>query len=76
METKYNDNQFLDWYFGGSDQEKQSILIDLGEWAMDMLYEYKKFTIDIQALKDECNMDLFYEDMEYLKINDKLVENE
>ena len=32
-----------------------------------MLMENKKFIIDIQALKDDSNMDIFYEDMEYLK---------
>lgn len=67
METKYNDNDFLDWYFGGSDQEQERTLISLGEWAKDMLMENKKFIIDIQALKDDSNMDMFYEDMEYLK---------
>jgi hypothetical protein len=67
MEIKYSNNDFLDWYFSGSDQEKEQILISLGEWAKDMLMESKKCIIDIQALKDQCNMDLFYEDMEYLK---------
>lgn len=67
METKYNDNDFLDWYFCGSDQEQEGTLTSLGEWAKDMLMESKKCIIDIQALKDNSNMDMFYEDMEYLK---------
>jgi hypothetical protein len=67
METKYNDNDFLDWYFGGSDQEQERTLISLGEWVKDMLNESKKCIIDIQELKDSCNMDMFHEDMEYLK---------
>jgi hypothetical protein len=67
METKYSNKQFLDWYFGGSDQEQQQTLISLGEWVKDMLYEYGRFVVDREALEDDSNMDIFFEDMEYIK---------
>ena len=67
MKVEYSNKDFLDWYFGGSDQEQEQTLMSLGEWAKDMLMESKKCIIEIQDLKDNSNIDLFYDDMEYLK---------
>lgn len=45
---------FLTWYFSGSDQEKQAVLISLGQRIKDDLLERGEFFISTDQLAMEC----------------------
>ena len=57
-----NKEDFLDWYFGGSDQEQEFTLIEIGIWVKSSLYDNGNCLITIDDLIDESNMDIFIED--------------
>ena len=43
---------FLDYYFSGSDQEQESMLIALGLIVREQLYETGKAIVDVQMLEE------------------------
>lgn len=45
---------FLTWYFSGSDQEKQAVLISLGQRIKDDLLEKGEFFLNVDTLAMEC----------------------
>jgi hypothetical protein len=57
-----NKEDFLNWYFGGSDQEQEFTLIEIGIWVKSSLYDNGNCLITIDDLIDESNMDIFNED--------------
>ena len=57
-----NKEDFLDWYFGGSDQEKEQTLIEIGSWVMMSLYDSGFYSIIIDDLINDANLEVFYED--------------
>jgi len=57
-----NKEDFLDWYFGGSDKEQEFTLIEIGIWVKGSLYDNGNCLITIDDLIDESNMDIFIED--------------
>ncbi len=57
-----NKEDFLDWYFGGSDQEQEFTLIEIGIWVKSSLYDNGNCLITIDDLIDESNMDILIED--------------
>ena len=42
--------KFLEWYFGGSDQEQQATLISLGREVMEALLEQGHYEICVNDL--------------------------
>lgn len=42
--------KFLEWYFGGSDQEKKEILISLGKEVMETLFETGQYRLNVNDL--------------------------
>ena len=59
---------FLDWYFGGSDQEREDTLLGLGLWVEEAIRENSIARIDIDDLIEQSNIELFEEDTN-LKLN-------
>ena len=57
-----NNEDFLNWYFGGSDREQEYTLIEIGIWVKNSLYDNGNCLITIDDLIDESNMDIFNED--------------
>ena len=57
-----NKEDFLNWYFGGSDQEQEFTLIEIGIWVKSSLYDNGNCLITIDDLIDGSNMDIFNED--------------
>ena len=50
---KHTDN-FLVWYFSGSDQEKEATLLELGRRVKDGLLERGEYFINADTLSMEC----------------------
>lgn len=57
-----NKKDFLDWYFGGSDQEQEFTLIEIGIWVKSSLYDNGNCLITIDDLIDESDMEILIED--------------
>ena len=49
-----NVNNFLVWYFSGSDQEKEATLLELGRRVKDDLLERGEYFINADTLAMEC----------------------
>ena len=54
--------KFLNWYFGGSDQEKQQSLISIGETVMSSLMMVGAYEISVQDLVEESDLQMYKED--------------
>ena len=61
MELTMNSNDFLTWYFSGSDQEQEAVLLSLGQRVKDDLLEKKEFFINEETLAMEC-MEIYQEE--------------
>jgi len=61
MENKINKTEFLNWYFGGSDQERESTLISIALRIEEELY-FGDANISFEDLIEESNIELFKED--------------
>ena len=61
MEDKINKTEFLNWYFGGSDQERESTLISIALRIEEELY-FGDANISVEDLIEESNIELFKED--------------
>ena len=62
MENKINKTEFLNWYFGGSDQERESTLISIALRIEEELLNFGDANISIEELIEESNIELFKED--------------
>jgi len=58
---KIDKNQFLAWYFGGSDQEQYDQAFQIGQEARENLEENGTYTINVDDLIRECG-DVFLEE--------------
>ena len=58
-------NLFLDWYFGGSDQEKEATMISLAEYVIAQLRETGTAELSVEALVEESEVELFKEWLEH-----------
>ena len=48
------EKDFLVWYFSGSDQEQEAVLLSLGQRVKDDLLEKGEFFINEDTLAMEC----------------------
>lgn len=58
---KIDKKEFLAWYFGGSDQEVDDLLLHIGLEAQDNLMDRGTYTINVDDLIRECG-DIFLEE--------------
>lgn len=56
MEDK---NTFLDWYLGGSDQEREATMISLAEYVIAQLREKGKAELSINTLVEGSDVEEF-----------------
>lgn len=56
-----NTELFLDYYFSGSDQELNDILMTLGEMVREQLYKTGTAKIDVQQLQEGADPHDFYD---------------
>lgn len=56
-----NTELFLDYYFSGSDQEQEAMLIALGEIVREQLYETGKAFVSVQMLEEGADINDFYD---------------
>jgi len=56
-----NTELFLDYYFSGSDQEQEAMLIALGEIVKEQLYETGTAKVDVQTLMEGADPHDFYD---------------
>ena len=54
-----NNDKFLDWYFGGSDQEKEATMISLAMYVIAQLREKGKAELSVDTLVEESEIELF-----------------
>ena len=54
-----NNDKFLDWYFGGSDQEKEATMISLAMYVIAQLRENGKAELSVDTLVEESEIELF-----------------
>ena len=54
---------FLDWYLGGSDQEREYTILSIGHFIVEQLQEKGKASISIENLIEGTDLDLFYQDI-------------
>ena len=54
---------FLDWYLGGSDQEREYTILSIGHLIVEQLQEKGKASISIENLIEGTDLDLFYQDL-------------
>ena len=54
-----DNNKFLDWYFGGSDQEKEATMISLAMYVIAQLREKGTAEISVDTLVEESEIELF-----------------
>jgi hypothetical protein len=52
---------FLDWYFGGSDQEQEATMISLAEYVIAQLRENGTAKLSVDTLVEESEIELFKE---------------
>ena len=56
MEDK---NTFLDWYLGGSDQEREATMISLAEYVIAQLRETGEAELSINTLVEDSDVEDF-----------------
>lgn len=56
---------FLDWYFGGSDQEQEATMISLAEYVIAQLRETGTAKLSVDTLVEESEIELFKEWLNY-----------
>ena len=56
-----NTELFLDYYFSGSDQELNDILMTLGEIVREQLYQTGTAKVDVQTLMEGADPHDFYD---------------
>ena len=54
---------FLDWYLGGSDQEREYTILSIGHYIVNQLKENDSASISIDTLIEGSDVDLFYQDL-------------
>lgn len=54
--------KFLEWYFGGSDQERQEMLISLGREVMENLFERGQYRLSVNDLIS-ISADVYYDEL-------------
>jgi len=58
-------NTFLDWYFGGSDQEQEATMISLAEYVIAQLREKGTAELSVNTLVEGSDIELFREWLEH-----------
>lgn len=56
MEDK---NTFLDWYLGGSDQEREATMISLAEYVIAQLREKGEAELSVNTLVEDSDVEEF-----------------
>jgi len=64
LKTMEDKNLFLDWYFGGSDQEQETTMISLAEYVIAQLRENGKAELSVETLIEGSEIELFNEWLE------------
>ena len=54
--------KFLEWYFGGSDQERQETLANIGKWVEQSLQINGESYLSVEMLIESSDIEVFNED--------------